>query len=166
MYDNGYLASDKQVKFIFSLLSERKLPTEELRDEYTNEVSDGVSKQRASSIIKWLLTLPRQEASGPSRGNPDPVTETGVYGHEGEVYRVVESKQGRLYAKKLISIGPKWKFTYAPSAITFLQAKNRMTERDAAAFGRRTGSCMICARTLTNPSSIEAGIGPVCRGQV
>jgi hypothetical protein len=32
----------------------------------------------------------------------------------------------------------------------------------AIAYGKRTGSCCICARELTDPQSVEAGIGPIC----
>lgn len=32
----------------------------------------------------------------------------------------------------------------------------------AIAYGRRTGSCSCCGRTLTNHASIELGIGPIC----
>lgn len=32
----------------------------------------------------------------------------------------------------------------------------------AQAYGKRTGQCCICARELTDPSSIEEGIGPIC----
>ena len=31
-------------------------------------------------------------------------------------------------------------------------------------FGGATGTCRICGRTLTNPDSVQAGIGPVCAG--
>ena len=30
--------------------------------------------------------------------------------------------------------------------------------------GKVTGTCCCCGRTLTNPLSIELGIGPICRG--
>lgn len=33
---------------------------------------------------------------------------------------------------------------------------------EAVAHGKRTGSCAICARELTDPVSIERGIGPIC----
>ncbi len=33
------------------------------------------------------------------------------------------------------------------------------------AYGKATGSCGICSKTLTNPDSIAAGIGPVCAGK-
>jgi hypothetical protein len=32
----------------------------------------------------------------------------------------------------------------------------------AVRWGRKTGKCSCCGRTLTNKSSIEAGIGPIC----
>jgi len=32
----------------------------------------------------------------------------------------------------------------------------------AIAFGKRTGTCSCCRRTLTDPNSIAAGIGPIC----
>lgn len=32
----------------------------------------------------------------------------------------------------------------------------------AVAYGRRTGSCACCGRELSDPVSVEAGIGPVC----
>lgn len=32
----------------------------------------------------------------------------------------------------------------------------------AVAHGRLTGSCACCGRTLTDPASIELGIGPIC----
>lgn len=35
-------------------------------------------------------------------------------------------------------------------------------EAAAVAFGRRTGTCGCCMRELTDPASIERGIGPVC----
>lgn len=33
----------------------------------------------------------------------------------------------------------------------------------AIAYGRKTGTCSCCGRTLTNAESIELGIGPICR---
>jgi len=33
----------------------------------------------------------------------------------------------------------------------------------AVRYGKETGSCSCCGRDLTNPQSIELGIGPICR---
>lgn len=35
----------------------------------------------------------------------------------------------------------------------------------AVEFGHRTGSCCVCARTLTDPESIAKGIGPICEAK-
>lgn len=39
---------------------------------------------------------------------------------------------------------------------------DRMTLEQAQEFGALYGVCMVCGRTLTDPKSIEAGIGPIC----
>lgn len=36
--------------------------------------------------------------------------------------------------------------------------------RAAVAYGQRTGTCACCGRELTDPESIERGIGPICAG--
>ena len=33
---------------------------------------------------------------------------------------------------------------------------------EARLYGMRTGTCACCGRELTDPNSIEAGIGPIC----
>jgi hypothetical protein len=37
-------------------------------------------------------------------------------------------------------------------------------ETTAMSYGKRTGVCCCCGRTLTNKLSIKLGIGPICRG--
>lgn len=32
----------------------------------------------------------------------------------------------------------------------------------AIAYGKRTGACSVCARELSDPASVERGIGPIC----
>jgi hypothetical protein len=32
----------------------------------------------------------------------------------------------------------------------------------AIAYGRKTGECSCCGRTLSDPESVERGIGPIC----
>jgi hypothetical protein len=38
-------------------------------------------------------------------------------------------------------------------------------EAAAVAYGRATASCSCCGRTLTDPKSVDLGIGPVCRSR-
>ncbi|QPX62591.1 hypothetical protein SEA_WOLLYPOG_39 [Arthrobacter phage Wollypog] len=86
--------------------------------------------------------------------------EEGFYAlSEDEIYQVVRSKAGRLYAK--INAGP-GRWDYAAGAITKLKPNMRMDLDAAKEYGKETGTCIVCGRTLTNPDSIEAGIGPIC----
>lgn len=51
---------------------------------------------------------------------------------------------------------------YAPGAVKSLTLAMKLTEEQAAEFGKLYGVCCICSARLTNEESIERGIGPVC----
>lgn len=100
-----------------------------------------------------------------------PVTEPGMYRTNGDVYLVVPSKQGNLYAKKLVTTlhgttVHKLSFEYDKGSIFKIQSTDRMTLADVAQLGQTTGHCWVCARKLTVQKSIVAGIGPVCAKKV
>ena len=40
------------------------------------------------------------------------------------------------------------------------------TEETGKAYAMRSGKCWVCNRLLTNPESIQAGIGPECRKKI
>lgn len=84
----------------------------------------------------------------------------GFYAFEDDIYQTVMSGKGRLYAKILNGDTGSW--TYAAGAVMKLKPEMRLKLDDAKAFGHRTGRCGCCGRTLTNPESIELGIGPIC----
>lgn len=102
-----------------------------------------------------------------------PVTEAGMYRHDGTIYKVQAAVHGsgHLYAKRLVvtegydgSIVAN--FEFAQGVIRQLYAEDRLTIEDAKEFGALYGTCCVCGRTLTNETSIEAGIGPVCAGRL
>jgi hypothetical protein len=87
--------------------------------------------------------------------------EPGYYAlNEEEIYEVVLSKAGRKYAKLLNWDTGRW--NYEAGAITKLKPTMRMKLEQAAKYGKATGRCLVCGRELTNPESIELGIGPIC----
>jgi len=100
------------------------------------------------------------ELARPARPRRAPVTEDGMYLHEGRVYKVQVAKQGsgRLYAKRL----DEGTFVYESGAIYRLSADERMTLAQAQEYGRLYGICCRCGAELTDEKSIEDGIGPVC----
>lgn len=84
----------------------------------------------------------------------------GFYAMDEGIYQTVMSGKGRLYAKALNEDTGQW--TYAAGAVMKLKPEMRLKLDDAKNFGHRTGRCCCCGRTLTNPVSIENGIGPIC----
>lgn len=77
------------------------------------------------------------------------------------VVMIARSKEtGNLYGK----VWDGHSFRYQPGALRL--AAIPMTLDEAAAFGHETGRCCCCARKLTNPDSIAAGIGPICAGRM
>lgn len=112
----------------------------------------------------------------PAAGTRTPVKETptvvtgnaelpsGMYVRNGDFYRVVHSKAGRAYAKKLNRRNGKYE--YARGAIFNLRARDRATLEQVADVSRRLGKCCICGQTLTNARSVDAGIGPVCAKKI
>jgi hypothetical protein len=141
------LASDKQVAFINSLLSERVFSGEV---DFANLTSKG-----ASDLIGQLLTAPKQAST----------LAVGMYQlANGEIYRVQASREtGRLYAKHLDLING---FEYEAGAIYKITAGDRMTLDQAKLFGVETGFCCVCGILLTDPKSVANGIGPVCAKRV
>lgn len=94
--------------------------------------------------------------------------EPGVYQMpSGDVYRVYPPrvKGRRPYAKRLVETTGnthRYKLVYEAGATSSLLPGMRMTLEQAAAWGRKTGSCCACGAVLVKEESIAAGIGPVC----
>ena len=146
-------ATEKQVQFIARLVEEREIsPTGTAR--LLLEMWDfDRTRETATVLIDALMALPRVEKA------PAP---SGLHVLDGEVYRVVVSREsGRPYALRLVEAPGA--FEYAPGAVRHLSEDTLMTLEEARDYGVRYGVCAACGRTLTNPESIEYGIGPVCR---
>jgi hypothetical protein len=88
----------------------------------------------------------------------DKVTEVGFYLHEGIAYKVVKSGAGRLYAKKVTKRG----FVYDSGAIFTLAASELMTAEEVRVHSRHIGICANCSVELSDPISIEIGLGTHC----
>lgn len=103
------------------------------------------------------MAIARPVDDRPARQAPAEVPE-GLHLLDGTAYKVVTSQAGRRYAKVLQ--GTKW--VYDAGAVRNLSAATAATKEQAAEYGKLTGVCCCCGRTLTNPDSIAKGIGPVC----
>lgn len=117
------------------------------------------TKTEASAAIDAL-----KKATGDTRRQgPAVELEEGMYIAAERVFRVVRGKTGgNLYAKELLN----GSFVYAPGVIRDLTPDHRMTLEQAASIGHLTRHCCVCAKLLTDPKSVAAGIGPVCAGRI
>jgi hypothetical protein len=147
-------ASPRQISFLTSLASEREFDLSERNPA-------GMTVREASEMIEFLLAMPK-----PAPRVSFVELELGMYRlANGDIYRVQRSREsGRLYAKKL-----DWAnntFVFESGAMRLITADDRMTLADAKAWGVETGVCCVCSAFLTDPRSVEAGIGPVCASRV
>ena len=170
-------SSDKQRDFAKSLgrqaadlaegNSERLPVVEGLRSEWAAAMAD---RYKASAWIDAALALVRAwrvedyERRPEQRILEDQVPD-GMHKTNGVIYKVQAAVHGsgRPYAKVLVEQpGGGWAFEYAPGAIRNLSRSTLLSLEEAKEFGVLYGTCCACGRTLTDESSIAAGIGPVC----
>lgn len=163
--------SDAQYKFIASLAESRDvgMPAAEYMAKIDN-ARVAMSKRAASQLIDTLKNSPwrKRETVAPKATPGKPATPTvseGMYLRDGKIFKVQRAVHGsgNLYAKELHgSKSEGFHFEYARGAIRTLTPEHRMTLDQAKEFGALYGTCCKCARTLTDESSIAAGIGPIC----
>lgn len=160
------MATAPQENLIDRLLEERDLGD-------TNRASVAAARERgltareASGMIDWLFQVPRKAQEPTQHVDGAAVTE-GYYLQEDTVYKVVKAKStGNLYAKALhTSDYGRASWDYAPGAMRHLRGAARLTLEQAAEMGTRCGVCVVCGATLTDPESVERGIGPVCAARL
>jgi hypothetical protein len=129
-----------------------------------NAGSSAFTMQSASWLIEQLFATPKPTAFAPSNEKP---ADLGYYLVDETVYVVVESKtSGKHYAKRMSVIGARGRWEYAHGMVYHLAGAHRLTVEEARILGRSLGCCMICGATLTDPESVERGIGPICETRV
>lgn len=178
--------TDKQLDYLSGLLDEAaRLLDERARvtgcewPEARTEVArmSGTDDRTRTEVSALIDTARRNnqalrtELAGygqPSGGQaPEEFVATGMYRVGERVFKVLPSRSSdRHYAKELTgSRDDGFTFEYAKGAMYLIRDEHRMTLEQAAEFGKLTGSCCCCGRLLTDPQSISAGIGPVCKGK-
>jgi hypothetical protein len=88
------------------------------------------------------------------------VTE-GFYRVGSKTIMVYLSKNGRLTGKVLNSAG---KYVWVAGLVQEASVGHRLTAEEAAEYGRATGQCIVCCRSLTDDRSLEVGYGKTCAG--
>jgi len=124
------------------------------------EAGEALSPNMVAAILRCAS---RERPATPKAPKAVEVTEGMYRTADGTVFKVQRAVNGsgRLYAKRLTEDG----FEYAQGAVYRLTADEKMTLDEAKAWGVLYGTCCVCGRTLTDETSIEQGIGPVCAGK-
>lgn len=165
-------ATDRQLDYIRALKDGRVID-DKWRARIERDLAAGMTKLAASKVIDWLLKQPRPTAAVAkvtgtvsARSNP-PVPTVGHYKHNGILYAVVDRKRGRRTTRVLKQLhqNPDGSWSWRGALIGWrdlVPVWQALTLNEAAKFGHTTGTCLVCARTLTDPESVARGIGPVC----
>lgn len=153
------MATDSQLAFIRDLLSQVDGKNATRR---TLETGAAITRREASTMIDQLMER-RNSARADTRRRITPASGTmltpGMYSVNGVPVKVFRARNGQhLLAKKL----QQGEWVYLGAARRFVTPDQQMTLEQASEYGRRTGTCCSCGRRLTNPTSISAGIGPIC----
>ncbi len=128
----------------------------------SGETSQGVVGTIVEHRNKWGKTvayIARPERTVTAEVTVERVTEPGFYRNGDDVYKVVPAKStGRLYAQKVSAAG----FVYDRGAIFKLSASALMTAEEVRVYSRTIGICANCSIELSDPISVEIGLGTTC----
>jgi hypothetical protein len=134
-------------------------------DEFAANLKAGLLRYGSLTDRQYDAVLRNIGAAAIATVMAPPITQDGWYKVGDDIFKVQKAVHGsgQLYAKRLVVSGPgEAEWVYEPGMVRRLTADQRLSVEDAAAFGRLYGICAVCGTTLTDESSIERGIGPVC----
>jgi len=147
--------SPKQQQFITDLAAE--VHGDDADTYLARLTADGRwTRQHASTVIEELLDA-RSRMTRPETTVPE-----GLHHTDGQIYRVKRSAaSGNLYTTALNPKTGKWDYT-GRKPLAHLDEGTTLTVEAARAWGVNYGICCVCGRTLTDPTSVNRGIGPIC----
>lgn len=169
-------ATPRQLAYVTDLLADRDLSTE-TRPKYQARVAElvndearaALTREAASALIEYLLTLPKVTRRPAVQTEDIPVGRYAVEINDTLAFvKVDRPEEGRWAGYTFITRQLSDEFVRVPrqqaagimDAIRAAGVKESMIR-----YGQELGVCGDCGRTLTNEESREAGIGPVCRSK-
>lgn len=118
------------------------------------------SSKGEQDVIIGELTTDRDKVYGIPKKAETVDVEPGIYiNKNGDFIDAYKTKKGFLVAGLIDKATGKRTYLGKPGLANL---DRKMTFEEAKEFGRETGVCCCCSKTLTDPNSISAGIGPVC----
>lgn len=160
-------ATPAQTRFAGDLLVKRVI-TPEIHEQAICAFASH-SRREMSLLIDRLKALPFAVALPVAPAAADrPAVTVGMYRlADDRIVKIQPSREsGNLYGKVLAQRsdrGGAWGFVYEAGLYhRVVREGERLTLAEAVAFGRFTGTCCVCGIELTDPKSVEAGVGPIC----
>lgn len=185
------MATERQIAFIWDLISRkdvfslpgvRQQASNLTEDELSLYIADlklkatKVSKKKASEMITVLQALPNAAVTathGNSRPRDLPDVPSGRYAIDIDdtvkFYRVDRPTEGKWAGYTFVKVQASDDLhpIRGEGAKRVLAAILKAGPRKAMErYGQELGHCGVCGRTLTDETSREIGIGPVCRGDM
>ena len=162
-------ASDKQRNLIVNLCTERGLDVDatvagRFGEDVTLADLTGGRDGQASDLITHLFSIKggRKATDGTTKGTPA----EGFYRVDTDIVRVQVSKSGNWYAKlaktPVNESRRSLDWDYLGKRIN-LEGAVLLSQAEA---GKYLGYCVRCNAPLTDPESIERGMGPTCATKV
>jgi hypothetical protein len=186
-----YQGSPKQFDYLHSLLEElgrlEGYKWEMMTSVRKASMEIETLKDRVRDNRRLALAEGRAPAKAVKQTVTGQVSQDGIYRNPetGELFKVqvAHHGSGHLYAKQAFlstlegdlaeipldgdrRLTDRIGWDYKPGLLNKIKPEWRVTREEAVAFGALYGECIRCGRTLTNEDSIEAAIGPVCRGKM
>lgn len=174
-------ATERQISYIESLLSERDLAVEQ-RPKFlarlTRLASDHrevaeLSKEKASALIEYLQGLPvikvdrKLTSAAPISPAEVPAGHYAMLVNDSMVFVQVDRPvEGKWAGRVFVSLQHGDESTLVNQAATrsmLAMIREQGVIECSIRYGREIGKCGVCHRRLTNAESRAAGIGPVCR---
>lgn len=177
MADLQRVMTTKQVALLRSLAVEAM--GERGAEEHLAALRQEHPRPSQAQASAWITELKDRKAANPITAAPRargglPSVAAGRYAVPGEagderLYKVDRPATGRFsgytFVTWLREDGYETPLTKPQAEIVL--AKIAANPLDAlVAYGWSTGTCGVCARRLTDPESVAAGIGPVCAAKV
>ena len=188
-----YPATDRQMKYIASLLETKEVP-----EAFAEHARGPLSKTDASKVITQLLSYKkRPQVNGLHNWKPDiPVVEMPKHGTytvvlQEDVYRTIRIRRPHPKANFVVAeylFGPnnsndfkrfaretEGGFRLVPGydmggiliicLRTLVESDPEKLAEMGFKYALASGNCFRCGRKLTVPASIHRGLGPVCAGK-
>lgn len=168
--------SDKQVVYALDLQRTHIWP-----DEFSEEDLKAMERRQVSALIDALYKAPRRENGANSPKSTDEWKDipdgryalqfTILPGEGDTIWKFFQVKHGhtRTFVDMLIGSPGAYRHQnlHGVAAGNIFEQIRKVGARQASIdFGIQSETCGVCSSPLTNPDSIEYGIGPKCRNKM